>query len=253
MPRLPGWVPADVAALVAELTAKDPAARPASAGEVARRAAALVAAEQGSRTGGTKGSPNRRATVLPGRTTCNLPVLDQAAPDQTVPDRTMDRSRRRIHMPGPRVALGVAVVVAAAGPGPSQPAGPGSWLTSNATDAVRDLWTAPRRRRDGDGERWCADRSAGPVRGPSAPAVASHRAGAMAAIQPRQRLGRVVSVTPTGQVAVGSVVLVIGALAPAGDSDRRARRGHPASRVRVKVRQRPRQRSQQRPPAGEPG
>jgi eukaryotic-like serine/threonine-protein kinase len=41
LPPLPGFVPAQVAALIGELTAKDPAERPATAGDLARRAAGL--------------------------------------------------------------------------------------------------------------------------------------------------------------------------------------------------------------------
>jgi serine/threonine-protein kinase len=42
LPPLPGWLPADVAALILELTAKDPADRPHSADAVARRASQMA-------------------------------------------------------------------------------------------------------------------------------------------------------------------------------------------------------------------
>jgi serine/threonine-protein kinase len=95
LPPLPGWVPAEVAALVAELTAKDPAARPPGAGEVARRA-------------------GRLRDVLDSRSTLTLDMGPDRlpAPAQAGPARRRGRHSGGM-LPGRAAALGAAGLIAA--------------------------------------------------------------------------------------------------------------------------------------------
>jgi eukaryotic-like serine/threonine-protein kinase len=122
LPPLPGWVPADVAALVAELTAKDPARRPASAGAVSLRAAALAARLAASgRPAVSAGAAAVTVTGLgAGQPAMAVPVAEppthhlSALPAGTAgrDPRPWHGGRARTARPGAAAAAAVAVVVA---------------------------------------------------------------------------------------------------------------------------------------------
>ncbi len=219
LPPLPATVPAEVAALVMELTAKDPAARPASASQVATRAARLRDALRDS------------------------PVAARAA----VPAGTA----RFAAGPGPRPA-GVTATIAAplaaepatgwppdlgqAGPGPAGPRRGWPWWAVPLAAAAAVLVAAT---------GWLVLSSAATPAGQpqataSSPAVRTVEVNAAALVgrpvrlvwqrlarlglRPhldgevtfRQPPGTVLSVQPSGPVAVGGVVTVLVAHRPAG-------------------------------------
>jgi hypothetical protein len=84
LPPLPSPVPAGLAALITALTAKDPAARPASAAEVARQAAALAGRLSAARPGsGRPGAGRPSGTRLPARLP-SVPGVSPVPPARTV-------------------------------------------------------------------------------------------------------------------------------------------------------------------------
>jgi eukaryotic-like serine/threonine-protein kinase len=98
LPPLPGWVPADVAALVRELTAKDPAARPRSADAVGRRAGGLagrLAAGAAAAAGAPSGDPAVTVTgqVASYPAIAPEPVTEQGTWHLGAPPRPAARSR----------------------------------------------------------------------------------------------------------------------------------------------------------------
>jgi serine/threonine-protein kinase len=214
VPPLPAAVPAAVAALVMELTAKDPAARPASASQVATRAARLrdtlrdspaatlaavpaaVAAHPAGATATIAAPP-----LLDEQATGWLPDLGQAGPGPAGP-------RRGWPWWAVPLAAAAAVLVAATG-----------WLvlSSAATPAGQPQATASR-----PAARTVEVNAAALVRLPVR--VVRQRL-ARLGLRPqlegevtfRQPPGTVLSVQPSGPVAVGSVVTVLVAHRPAGD------------------------------------
>ncbi|HUY46761.1 MAG TPA: protein kinase [Streptosporangiaceae bacterium] len=236
LPPLPASVPSGVAALVAELTAKDPAARPASAGDVARRAGRLRDALTGASAGGAMRNPAGGAAVPLAARPDSLPLTRADAQPVTlaehravfagVPGRGLPprrgRQRRGSGWPGRRVGLAVAaaLVVGLAG-----------WLVAGVPGAV-----PPRPHLAGTSPPAPASRatSAGVpatrMVGVNGAALAGQPVGVV--IQQLNRLdlrprladvitgqqppGTVVSVQPSGQVPVGSIVTVITAVAPPG-------------------------------------
>lgn len=211
VPPLLPTVPSQAAALVAELMAKDPAARPASAGEVAARAGRLRDALTGVATiqlgPGARFGPATRADAQP-VTLPGLPIFGPPAPQR------LRRARR-----WPRRGLLLTVAGAAV------TAGLVGWMLAGV------LGAAPPQRPP-------ASRSAAPAPGTSAAGMVEVDGRSLAG-QPvsavRQQLrelglrplvvwvhttheapGTVVSVQPSGQVPVGSIVTVTAVLRPHG-------------------------------------
>lgn len=206
LPPLPPGVPAEVAAMINELAAKDPAARPATAGDAARRARRLCDALGPSALAGDRPGSWRAASLRqPTRTFADAdhrtrPLLAGPSPGRPRSPHGRARSRRTAVL-----AVPVAAAVALAG-----------WLV---TDMLG---------------------SSAPVRQASTPAGA-HSSPAMVTVsesaligQPvnavRRQLrqlglqvrvawqpggdqhdGAVLSVQPSGQVAVGSIILITAA------------------------------------------
>jgi hypothetical protein len=234
LPPLPAAVPAEVAALVMELTAKDPAARPASASQVATRAARLrdavrarpaalaaAAVAPGAATApavaaaaGTARFPAGTGAPAAGTTAtiAALPLAD----DQMGPSWPPDLGPGGPGPAGPRrgwprwglaLAGAVAVLVAAAG-----------WLVlSSGTPPAQPQTTAshPAVR--------TVDVNAAALVGLPVRVVRQrlarlglrpHLAGVVTGRTPP---GTVLSVQPSGPVAVGSAVTVLVAHRPAGD------------------------------------
>jgi eukaryotic-like serine/threonine-protein kinase len=191
LPSLPGTVPAEVAALVAELTAKDPASRPATAGEAADRAARLRDAIPR----GATGAPAPRAGVVD-------PTLTEI-PGPDTPAGGPGGPRERGRLAGLPLALAAAAVVVAAVAGllagglltaarrPSPPVQAAA-RTVGIRSFIGEPVTAARRQLRGLGL-----------------VVRVHWQRTS-----QQPAGTVVSVWPGGQVRVGSVVTVTGALPP---------------------------------------
>ncbi len=199
LPPLPGWVPADVAALVRELTAKDPADRPRSAGEVARRASQMAGRPFTGATAGAGAPPGDPAftvaeqvtgypAVAPGPATA--PTQDLAVPPMPAHRHARGRYavpgswwRRLTARPGQAAlpAAGVALLIAAAfligsliqdGPAPhAGTAGPGSARVTTVEVKPGPLIGQPvsvaaQRLRQPDGpHRLAAERRAAPRHG----------------------------------------------------------------------------------------
>jgi serine/threonine-protein kinase len=203
MPSLPAHVPADVIALVEYLTAKNPAARPASANEVARRARQL------------SDTLARHATTrmpsMPGAITPDAPLADEAERNPTILDLRTPLAappprRRRTGLLVTVAAIAVAAVAiagllgwqlrGAVGPGsasqPGHAAGSSVSTTPSAgtvTISADSLVGQP---------IWVVRRDLGRL---------GLRADARWVVG-SQPAGTVVSVSPTGPVAVGSVIAV---------------------------------------------
>src|SRR5215469_11091289 len=213
LPPLPAAVPGEVAGLIGELTAKDPAARPASAGEVAQRAGrlrdalagdatAVLASEPGGPPGSTGGEP------LPA-TLIGSPAPG-AAPARPGSQRDRQRPRRG-------VLLGVACALLVAGlagwllagiftaGSAEQPGSPHAGARTPGTPAVRTVAV-----------------DAGALVGQRAGLVARRlrqlglRPHVVWAVNGGREPGTVISVRPSGQLAVGSTVTVTAALRPPG-------------------------------------
>lgn len=210
LPPLPPVVPGEVAGLVSELTAKDPAARPA-AGQVARRAAQL----RGALAAGV---------ALPGAWP-DQPTVTLSIPPTDLPSARRPLGRDKVWPARAAVAAVAATAVTA---------GTAGWLLAGVFGAQPSQ-----------------PRAAGPsvTSAPGRPAAAAPESPPVAAVvnvdggslpgQPvavvRQRLrqlglvvrvlwqpasgqhaGTVVSVSPAGQVPVGSLVVVTAAATPPG-------------------------------------
>jgi tRNA A-37 threonylcarbamoyl transferase component Bud32 len=237
IPPLPGTVPAEVAALVMELTARDPTARPASASQVATRAAQLRDALRDSRAVKGAAPPPAGPALVPAGLPPAGPLASQAGATATIavplpdgpasswppsldtgwpPDLGQDGPGRGWPWWGVALAAAVAVLVAATGwlvlsNSGSTPAAPQPAAThpANSTPAA------------GRVEVNAAALAGLPVR------VVRQRL-AQLGLRPRlqgevtfrQRPGTVLSVQPSGPVAVGSVVTVLVAERPAGKHHR---------------------------------
>ena len=201
MPPLPAGIPADVAELVSQLTAKDPAVRPGSAGEVAIRAGALRdgAIPEG-RAG--QGSQDGVWTAVAPAAQGHPEVVDTITHPLRVPVSGFS-GRRAVRS---TIVLSTAVVVAAlialllAGV-----FHPGSHRPASAAKAPATMVEV-------DGKS-LTGRPVAAVRG------YLRHLGLVVRVRwrPSDRLtaGRVLSVRPTGRVAAGSTVVVVGALRPA--------------------------------------
>jgi len=224
LPPLPGWLPADVAALVLELTAKDPADRPHHASEVAWRASQMACRLVAGATGqagvphgdpavAVAGQAARYPGVVPATVTVEtakptrlLPALPGAAGQPPFgPGRAPARWRRRLRG---RAALPVAALLAIVGaflisslinPGPAPRAG--ADRPSSAKVATVEV-------------------NSGLLLG-QAVTVAAQRLrqqGLTVRVIWRhsheQSAGTVVAVWPTGLRPVGSMVSLTGALGP---------------------------------------
>jgi eukaryotic-like serine/threonine-protein kinase len=223
VPPLPGTVPPEVAELVLALTAKDPAARPASASQVAARAARLRDKLRDGPAAAPAGLEPRAAGVT--ATLAVPPGLDEPATGWPDPDQGWPPSPAG---PQPRrswvwwgLAAAAAVLVAATGflvlssrgGQTGQPAATHSAATHPAagasTPAVRTVTVD------------AAVLTGQPVRVVRQQLL---RLGLRPRIEGivtgRQAPGSVLSVQPTGQVTVGSVVTVAEALRPAGQHHR---------------------------------
>ena len=243
VPALPETVPADVTELVTELTAKDPSERPGDAGEVARRARRLrdqlavgpgtgrpdrpdghaagpdVPDGPAARTAGPPGSAAGRA----GR-----PAAATAAGRRTLSLTSPPASRRGRRRPGRAAVLAAAAAAALAGllalvltsvigpaaakfpasvpSGTSGPASPTARLIAVNGSSLTGL----------------------PV---SAAVRRLHRLGLTVRVRWRasglQPAGTVLSARPGGRVPPGSVIVLTGALAPAGHRGAGHGHGHP--------------------------
>ena len=232
-PPLPDGVPAAIAALISDLTADDPAQRPRSAYEVSRRAGELRDEAAGAAAGPATGQLNLwlpdpadaespdgagEPTTAPGGTGDTSAWPRDGGPDGRAPWRpeaaaTAEQRAARA-FPGRRTALWVAgaavlilVVLAVAVPrllhGPAAPAN-----------------TA----RTGQGRPGTVRVSAAALDGQPVAAVRGQLSRLGLVVRVRWQVssqvspGLVVSVTPTGKVPSGSVVIVTGALSPRGFS-----------------------------------
>jgi eukaryotic-like serine/threonine-protein kinase len=247
IPPLPGTVPAEVAALVMELTARDPAARPASASHVATQAARLRDALRDSRAatgaappapppagpalvpaglppagplGSQAGATATIAVPLPdGPASGWPPSLDTGWPPDPATGWPPDPGRRGPSRGWPwwgvALAAAVAVLVAATG-----------WLllsnSSSTPAAAPPAATHPAR----SPAAGTVDVNAAALAGLPVRVVRQRlaRLGLRPRLQGevtfRQRPGTVLSVQPSGPVAVGSVVTVLVAQRPAGKHHR---------------------------------
>jgi serine/threonine-protein kinase len=236
MPPLPADVPAGVAALVGDLTAKDPAARPGSAADVARRAGLLR--DGLLRDGVTVADAEPTAGLPDGGTDRPTVVLAPAAlkPEPLEPERP--RSRRRA-VRGRRLAIFAAIAAALAAillagtlltspNGPSALNHPGASPSStppSSSPATSTPTTSPAAAR-------LVNVSGSSLTGqPVSAAVSRLR---QLRLVPRvlwrpssqQRPGTVLSVSPDGQLPVGSTVTVTGALPPPGGKPGGHGKGH---------------------------
>ena len=232
LPSLPAAVPRQVAELIAQLTARDPARRPASAGMVAARARALADAIGGPMPGADAGSQgaeadfaanNSWASASPSgtgdRTLIDIPyaggsdhIAMVGGHDARGLPRIARRPRRHPSRRSAALAAAAAIVVAslagwafasASGSAPLQGRPPGSHASKAAGRSVT------------------VDAAA--LLGQPVRAVVGqlHQLGLRVNVvwQPShdQRPGTVLSVQPSGQILVGTTVLVTGARQPNGD------------------------------------
>jgi eukaryotic-like serine/threonine-protein kinase len=247
IPPLPGTVPAEVAALVMELTARDPAARPASASHVATRAARLRDTLRDSRAAARAEPPAPPlagpAPVPAGRlpagplpspagatATIAVPLPDGPAsswppgpdtgwpPDPAAgrpPDLSQDGPSRGWPWWGVALAAVVAVLVAATG-----------WLVLSNSGSTPAAAPQPAATHPATAAAGTVDVNAAALAGLPARVVRQRlaRLGLRPRLQGvvtfRQRPGTVLSVQPSGPVAVGSVVTVLVAHRPAGEHHR---------------------------------
>lgn len=194
MPPLPATVPAETAALVTELTAKDPADRPSSAADVARRAGELRDQLIADGAGQADEQPVMLPAASAGRPEPGLPTSPQPLGDRK-------RHRNRVLIAAAVVAAAVIafVLIGVTGPGPQHPAPVSARPTTVEVDgnALRG-------------------RPVAEVRG------LLHRLGLKVRVQWRATAqlppGRVLSLSPTGQVAAGTTEVVIAAMAPGRSS-----------------------------------
>ena len=200
MPPLPATVPAAVAALITDLTAKDPAARPDSAGEVARRAGQL----RDRMTSGTSDSPADSSATADKRP----PLSRPSAP----------RQRPRSGRPGRLAALCAALAMAAL---------TGLLLTGVIGPVAPHRPVARPARTPGPGlssVQMIQVNGSSLIGQPVTTVVRQlHQLGLVVRVVWRpsgqQPPGMVLSVRPLGQVTVGSLVEVTGALKPPTSRD----------------------------------
>ena len=236
LPPLPASVPPGVAALIMDLTAKDPAARPASAAEVAARAAQLRDSLTASGTGvpGVFGDAPAKAGTMALQAGYGAPPADAEQPSQDgwpghdgSPGTGPEQGGFAPPGPGPRArrgrgtrwaaaAGGMAIVLAVTGLVIARTAGSGSpghgaaAPSSRATPGVATVQTIEvnaasllGRPVDSAGRQL---RQLGlPVRVIWEPSR-------------RQSPGTVLAVQPSGQVAPHTVITLIAAEQPAGQS-----------------------------------
>jgi serine/threonine-protein kinase len=202
LPALPPSVPAGVAALIAELTAKDPAARPASAGAVAQRAGQLRDTLAAGATTVLASEPGPPAAV-----TSQPPTLVGTPAMGTPPARAPHRRNW-----GRGAALAVALVVA----------GLIGWLLVGTITATPPHSPRAATRTPGTQAARTVEVNAAALTGQPVHAVGQRlrqlglHPHVVWAINGGQEPGTVISVRPSGQVAVGSTVTVTAALAPPG-------------------------------------
>jgi serine/threonine-protein kinase len=217
LPPLPPHVPAEAAALIAELAAKHPAARPASAAEVAARAGRMRDAMT---TGATirLPVPPRPAPATRGYT---QPVTLAGPQEPTLPpprrrlgSRTRPGRMVMLAVSGAAVVTGLGGWLATAGSG-APAATQGRHLAATRPTTTRPTAPAPR-----ISAARMAEVNAGALAGQPVSAVVrqlrqlglQHRVIWLATAQ--QSPGTVISVQPSGQVPVGSTVIVAAALQP---------------------------------------
>jgi eukaryotic-like serine/threonine-protein kinase len=224
LPPLPRTVPAGVAALILELTAEDPAVRPASAGEVAVRAgqlrdalaggaAAPRASEPPVMTAGAEQATLAGEPLIPAAEPVTLAGLPAAAPAHRplLWDRMRPGRAVVLAVAGVAVAAGLAgwLLAAAFGAGSPQPS-PGGGAAQSAAGQS----SAP--------ASHTVEVNAGTLAGQRASAVTQRlrqlglRPRVVGAVRGGQAPGTVISVQPSGQVPVGSMVTVIAAVQPPG-------------------------------------
>lgn len=230
LPPLPPAVPADVAALISDLAAKDPADRPATAGEVAQRAAGLrnglgmSTAAAAAVIGAAAGDGSAAAGWLAaggGSNSTAMGVSDGLGPDASGPEAGTGTMTTLPGRRGKRLALAVglpAALIAAAAlllfslPGPSarhgaqgSASGPAPVRSSSRQSAVPV--STPQRTKAHMVNVNGAALIGQPV---STVRAELQKMGLRVAVTwvagSRSSAGRVVSVRPTGQVPVGSLV-----------------------------------------------
>jgi eukaryotic-like serine/threonine-protein kinase len=223
LPPLPPAVPAGVAGLILELTAKDPAARPAGAGEVAVRASQLRDALAGSAAAPRPSEPlaamGGEPVTLAGQplslagepvTLAGLPAAVAAPAHRPLLwDRLRPRRGVVLAVAGATVAAGLAgwLLAGVFGAGSPQPQ-PG------ATQPTAGESSAPAAR--------TVEVNPDALAGQQASAVSQQlrqlglRPRVVGAVRGGQEPGTVISVQPSGQVPVGSLVTVIAAVQPPG-------------------------------------
>ncbi|HEY3735560.1 MAG TPA: serine/threonine protein kinase [Streptosporangiaceae bacterium] len=225
MPPLPAAVPAGVAALVGELMAKDPAARPGSAADVARRAGLL---RDGLLHDGVTVADVGPAAGLPDDGT-DQPTLTLAPTALAPAPLASERPRRRSGR-GRRLAIFAAIAAALAaillaGTLLTSPDGPSALNHPGASPSSTLPSSTPAAAR-------LVNVSGSSLTGqPVSAAVSRLR---QLGLVPRvlwrpssqQRPGTVLSVSPDGQLPVGSTVTVTGALPPQGGKPGGHRKGH---------------------------
>jgi serine/threonine-protein kinase len=210
LPPLPAAVPAGVASLIGELTAKDPAARPASAGEVARRAGQLRDALAGDATAELTGEPagppadGTQTQAMPA-TLIGTPALGGApAPPGSQRDRRQPRRGVLLAVACALLLAGLAgwllTAAFAAAPG-----SPGAAPRTPGTPAVRTVAV--------DAGALAGQRAGVVVRRLRQLGLRPH---VVWAVNGGKEPGTVISVQPSGQVPVGSTVMVTAALRPPG-------------------------------------
>jgi eukaryotic-like serine/threonine-protein kinase len=196
-PALPDSVPADVAALVAQLTAKDPADRPASAGEVAGRARQLADRLMA----GSSSTASRPENVHADES--SMPARRMAS----IPGWNSSRLRLGAALVGVASVLAAVVTLAGGTTGSS-----GSAVHPVATPSSRP--STPKLR-----TAVTADVNAATLIGQPVSVVVQRLL--QQKLIPRilwlptdrQQPGRVAAIQPAGDLPVGSIVTVVGALA----------------------------------------
>jgi eukaryotic-like serine/threonine-protein kinase len=203
LPPLPPTVPPEVAELISELTARDPAARPATAGEVAWRAGQLRDAVAGSATAQLARNPGGSSPVTQlladPVTLTGLPAVDEAPADRR--DEPRPRRRAVLAVAAAIAVAGLAGWLLRGGVGTASPQhSPGTPQPTASTPAARTVAV-----------------NAGALTGQPVHEVSKQLS--QLGLQPQIRWahangqdpGTVVSVQPSGQVPVGSVVTVTAA------------------------------------------
>ncbi len=213
-PPLPASVPAAVAGLVGDLSAKDPAGRPASAAEAAARARGLR--DQLRANQQTPAPTLIAAQPVPASPVPASPV-PASYPQAANPTEWLAEPALRRRHPGRRFAAGVVGGLAAAaliGIGGFSLLAPAT--AHHSTGPPPKASPVKATRVTVDSERFIGL----PVRVAVRELQRQHLIVQVnREMTFAQRQGRVVAVEPSGQVPVGSVVIVIGAQRPGGGPD----------------------------------